>query len=302
MQSDFADRPAFETIRPRRQTAPFVFNSAHSGTDYPKRFLKITRLDRFAIRQSEDSLVDEIFADAPYLGLPLLRARFPRAYLDVNREPYELDPQMFCDPLPPHYNTGSQRVAAGLGTLARIVAEDQPIYREKLTLADAMMRIEGIYKPYHATLRELLSRTFDRFGVAVLIDCHSMPAPAGAKNSNYPEIILGDRFGSTCSPVLIDMAEELFIEHGLRVTRNRPYAGGFITHSYGTPKHGIHALQIEFSRHLYMNEKTRQPNGNFQFIRQIATRLMENFMAMDFDLVCRNDKFFLDNGRDIAAE
>ncbi|MCF6326548.1 MAG: N-formylglutamate amidohydrolase [Devosiaceae bacterium] len=302
MQSDFADRPAFETIRPRRQTAPFVFNSAHSGTDYPERFLKMTRLDRFSIRQSEDTFVDEIFERAPYLGVPLLRARFPRAYLDVNREPYELDPQMFCDPLPAHHNTASKRVAAGLGTLAKIVAENKSIYREKLTLSDAMMRIQGIYKPYHSTLQNLLSQTLSRFGVAVLIDCHSMPPLNDTKNSRAPQIILGDRFGTTCSPALIDMAEDLFVGLGFIVARNKPYAGGFITRSYGTPKHGIHALQIEFSRHLYMNESTRRANKNFNLIKEVATKLIERFIQMDFDLVSQNQKLYPSDTQSIAAE
>ena len=302
MQSDFADRPAFETIRPRRQTSPFVFNSAHSGTHYPERFLKMTRLDKFSIRQSEDTFVDQIFEQAPYLGVPLLRARFPRAYLDVNREPYELDPQMFHDPLPSHYNTTSKRVAAGLGTLAKIVAENKCIYREKLSLSEAIMRIQGIYKPYHSTLQNLLSRTLDRFGVAVLIDCHSMPPLVDTKNSPAPEIILGDRFGTTCSPALIDMAENLFTDLGFRVARNKPYAGGFITHSYGTPKHGIHALQIEFSRHLYMNEITRRTNKNFDLIKKTATRLIERFIEMDFDLIAKNERLFPRDAQGIAAE
>ena len=179
MRSDYWEKPAFETIRPRRLTAPIVFNSAHSGREYPDRFLKMTRLDHLSIRQSEDAYVDELFARAPHLGTPLLRAHFPRAYLDVNREPWELDPQMFADPLSDRFNTTSPRVAAGLGTIARVVAENKPIYRELLTLEDARMRIEGIYLPYHATLQRLLSDAVAAFGVAVLIDCHSMPRATG---------------------------------------------------------------------------------------------------------------------------
>ena len=163
LRSDYWDRPAFETIRPRRLTAPLVFNSAHSGRDYPERFLAMTRLDHLSIRQSEDAFVDELFGRAPHLGTPLLRAHFPRAYLDVNREPWELDPQMFVEPLSDRFNTTSPRVAAGLGTLARVVAENKPIYRERLTLDDARMRIEGIYQPYHATLQRLLSDAINAF-------------------------------------------------------------------------------------------------------------------------------------------
>ncbi|VAW19727.1 N-formylglutamate deformylase [hydrothermal vent metagenome] len=283
MQSDYANMVAFETIRGRRQLAPLVFNSAHSGSDYPKRFLAMTQLDKMSIRQSEDTHVDEIFARVPHMGAILLKANFPRSYLDVNREPYELDPAMFRDPLPKHHNTASPRVAAGLGTLARIVAHNKPIYREALSLADAQMRIEGIYRPYHATLQKLLSETANRFGTAILVDCHSMPALARSKKHMPPDIVLGDRFGTTCSPQLIDMIDNILGGAGLRVARNHPYAGGFITRSYGRPEFGIHAIQIEISRHLYMNEKTRMPHGGFRKIKRIMEQMSDMLIKMDMD-------------------
>ncbi len=281
MQSDFAQRPAFETIRPQRQVAPLVFNSAHSGADYPERFLKMTRLDRTSIRQSEDAFVDELFGRAPHMGALMLRAHFPRAYLDVNREPYELDPAMFSEPLPQIYNTRSPRVAAGLGTLARLVAENKPIYRERLALSDAKMRIEGIYRPYHQTLQKLLSETAGRFGCALLVDCHSMPQLSPGANQSAPDIVLGDRFGTTCSSAVTDLAENLFAGAGLKVARNRPYAGGFITRTYGKPDFGIHTLQIEISRHLYMNEVTRAKSGDFEQMQQLVTRFIGALMQLD---------------------
>ncbi len=293
MQSDFAQRPAFETIRPRRQVAPLVFNSAHSGQDYPERFLKLTRLDRLGIRQSEDTFVDEIFSRAPHMGALMLRARFPRAYLDVNREPYELDPSMFDEELPAHHNVNSPRVAAGLGTLARIVAENKNIYRGRLSLADALMRIDGIYRPYHATLQKLLSETMHRFGTAVLIDCHSMPRLEKRRHQVAPDIVLGDRFGATCAPVLIDLAQNIFSKAGLRVTRNRPYAGGFITRSYGKPQFGVHALQIEISRHLYMNETTRVAHRGLEDIREVANNFTRSLLELDAGTLA---------GQNIAAE
>lgn len=281
MQSDFAQRPAFETIRPQRQIAPLVFNSAHSGADYPERFLKMTRLDRTSIRQSEDAFVDELFGRAPHMGALMLRAHFPRAYLDVNREPYELDPAMFSDPLPQIYNTRSPRVAAGLGTLARLVAENKPIYREKLALADAQMRIEGIYRPYHATLQKLLSETAGRFGAALLVDCHSMPQLSPSATQSAPDVVLGDRFGTTCSDPVIELAESLFSGAGLKVARNRPYAGGFITRTYGKPDFGIHTLQIEFSRHLYMNEVTRTKHEGFTFMQRLVNQFISALINLD---------------------
>ncbi len=281
MQSDYRDRPAFETIRPRRLSAPFVFNSAHSGRDYPERFLKMTRLDHLSIRQSEDAFVDELFERAPHLGTPLLRAHFPRAYLDANREPWELDPQMFAEPLGERFNTTSPRVAAGLGTLARIVAENKPIYRDPITLEDARMRIEGIYQPYHAQLQRLLSEAHASFGIAILVDCHSMPRLSRSGERIAPDVVLGDRYGTSCAATLIDLAETVFIGAGLRVARNRPYAGGFTTRTYGRPQHGVHALQIEISRHLYMNEVTLAKTEGFKAVRAVIERLVLALIALD---------------------
>lgn len=281
MQSDYLDRPAFETVRPKRLTTPLVFNSAHSGRDYPERFLRMARLDHLSIRQSEDAYVDELFARAPHLGAPLLRAHFPRAYLDVNREPWELDPQMFHEPLSERFNTTSPRIASGLGTIPRVVAENKPIYRDKLSLEDARMRVEGIYQPYHATLQRLLSETYSSFGTAVLIDCHSMPRLARPGDRLGPDIVLGDRYGTSCAPGLIDLVEAVFTASGLRVIRNRPYAGGFSTRTYGRPNHGIHALQIEVSRHLYMNEVTLERSAGFNATRQIIERLLLTLVGID---------------------
>ncbi|MFD1943681.1 N-formylglutamate amidohydrolase [Paradevosia shaoguanensis] len=285
MQSDYWDKPAFETIRPRRLIAPLVFNSGHSGRDYPKRFLDMTRLDHLSIRQSEDAFVDELFARAPHLGAPLLRAHFPRAYLDVNREPWELDPQMFDEPLSERCNTTSPRVAAGLGTLARVVAENKPIYRDRLTLDDARTRIEGIYLPYHATLQKLLSEALTQFGVAVLVDCHSMPRLARSGDKAAPDIVLGDRYGTTCAPILMDLVETVFSGAGLKVARNRPYAGGYATRTYGRPQYGVHAVQIEISRHLYMNEVTLSRNDSFDAVRQLVERLIFALIGLDLTML-----------------
>ncbi len=281
MRSDYWDQPAFETIRPRRLVAPVVFNSPHSGRVYPERFLAMARLDHLSIRQSEDAFVDELFGRAPHLGAPLLRAHFPRAYLDVNREPWELDPTMFVEPLSDRFNTSSPRVAAGLGTLARVVAENKPIYRERLTLEDARMRIEGIYHPYHAALQKLLSESVAKFGLGVLIDCHSMPRLGRHGERATPDIVLGDRYGTTCAGPLVDLVETIFASAGLRVARNRPYAGGFCTRAYGRPQHGVHALQIEISRHLYMNEVTLEKNADFDSIKSLVERLIITLAGID---------------------
>jgi N-formylglutamate amidohydrolase len=288
LQSDYWDKPAFETIRPRRLAAPLVFNSAHSGRVYPERFLAMTRLDHLSIRQSEDAYVEELFARAPHLGCPLLEAHFPRAYLDVNREPWELDPAMFAEPLSDRFNTTSPRVAAGLGTLARVVAENKPIYREPLTLEDARMRIEGIYQPYHAALQNLIAEAHANFGVAILVDCHSMPRVSRGGDRSAPDVVIGDRYGTACAPEIMDVVETVFSAAGLRVVRNRPYAGGFCTRCYGRPQHGLHAVQIEISRHLYMNEATLAKTGNFEGVRQMAERLIFALLGLDIAALARN--------------
>lgn len=241
---------------PAHHTVPFVFNAPHSGSVYPAGFLAASRLDGLALRRSEDAYVDRLFAPVVDLGAPLMRAHFPRAYLDVNREPYELDPRMFEGRLPPFANTRSMRVAGGLGTVPRVVADGQEIYRDRMPVDEAIRRIEGLYKPYHRTLRGLIQRTARQFGHAILIDCHSMPSSSLGRDEAKADFVLGDRFGTACAPALVDGFEHHLRARGFRVVRNKPYAGGFITEHYGEPNAGRHTLQIEINRALYMNETT----------------------------------------------
>ena len=255
-----------EGVEPVGLFCPLVLSSPHSGAIYPRRFLASSRLDAATLRRSEDAFVDELFAGAVALGAPMARARFPRAYPDVNREPYELDPRMFEGKLPAHVNTRSLRVAAGLGTIARLVAESQEIYARRMPVAEALHRIEAGYRPYHAALRRLTQQAHKRFGLAVLLDCHSMPShvagvagPDGAK----ADIVLGDRFGTSCDPELTAVAEAELRKRGYLVQRNKPYAGGFITEHYGHPASHLHALQIEINRAVYMNEATYQRGPRF---------------------------------------
>ena len=247
--------PPFEIIEPMRLQAPFVFNSPHSGTAYPAAFIKTSKLDPLTLRRSEDTFVDELFRPVVDLGAPLMRAHFPRAYLDVNREPYELDPKMFAGPLPPFANTRSLRVAGGLGTIARVVADAHEIYARPLPIGEALARIEHVYKPYHAALAGLIARVRATFGVCILIDCHSMPsAGRTGEAENRPDFVLGDRYGTSCLPALSDWTQEGLRRLGYAVGRNKPYAGGYITEHYGDPANGIHAIQIEIGRSLYMDE------------------------------------------------
>ena len=256
--------PPFTLLTPPTQVAPVVFCSPHSGRIYPKSFLEASRLDPHTLRKSEDCYVDELFEGVVGLGAPLLAARFPRAYLDVNREPYELDPELFSGRLPDFANTQSARVMGGLGTIARIVADTEEIYRERLPITTAFERIERLYRPFHGALAGLLEATRRQFGMAVLIDCHSMPSasmgqPIGAR----PHFVLGDRFGTSCDTKLTRFTRDILQAGGYEVQINRPYAGGFITEYYGNPAQGIQCLQLEINRALYLDEATLSKSKNF---------------------------------------
>jgi N-formylglutamate amidohydrolase len=259
------DRPPFALRRPGRQTIPLVFSSPHSGLDYPAEFLAAARLDSLSLRRSEDAFVDELFAGAPAAGAPLLSALFPRAFVDPNREALELDPQMFEDELPSEANTDSPRVAAGLGMIARVIASGEEIYGRKLPVAEALRRIERYYRPYHAMLSELIGETKRRFGLCVLIDCHSMPSVGGPMERDAGrgrvDIVLGDCRGTACAPALTERVEMALRQMGYGVARNNPYSGGYVTQFYGRPADKVHALQIEINRALYMDEAslTRAP-------------------------------------------
>lgn len=275
MEQKTGQTPDYEVREPAVHTIPFVFNSPHSGRNYTAAFLEQSRLDAHTIRRSEDHFVDELYGSAPALGAPLLLAHFPRAYLDVNREPYELDPRMFDGALPAHANTGSLRVAGGLGTVPRIVAENLDIYPGRLPVQDALMRIERLYKPYHACLRRLIARAHNRFGFCVLMDCHSMPGTTRlAGTSLRPDFIVGDRFGASASAALSDAAIGILEDLGFRAVRNKPYAGGFITEHYGRPRRGLHALQIEVNRALYIDEVTLEKRPDFGVLEALIATFM----------------------------
>jgi N-formylglutamate amidohydrolase len=260
--------PAFSVARPYEQTAPFVICSPHSGRSYPRSFLAQSRLDPLTLRRSEDYCIDEIYGAAVTLGAPMLHAHFPRAFLDANREPYELDPDLFDDVLPDYANTQSVRVIGGLGTIARIVSDGEEIYKRPLKLADALARINTFYLPFHDTLQQLLEETRRKFGYAILLDCHSMPsAQLKPANGARPEFVLGDRFGHSCDLKLTRFMRDAIGAVGYDVQLNRPYAGGYITEHYGRPHRGVHAIQIEINRGLYMDETAIMPNAGFDRLK-----------------------------------
>jgi N-formylglutamate amidohydrolase len=284
-ESDLFERP-FLLEEPENRQNPFVFSSPHSGRHYPDAFVAGSNLDPVTLRRSEDCFVEDLFGGVVGLGAPLLHARFPRAYLDANREPYELDPTMFAEPLPPHVNTRSLRVAGGLGTIARVVADSAEIYRQPLAYAEAEQRIRHLYMPFHEALRELLEETLRSFGCAVLIDCHSMPSVGGPADDDNgfdrPDIVLGDRYGTSCAGIVTAEAERILRQLGYSVVRNNPYAGGFNTEHYGKPSQGLHALQIELNRALYMDEDRLERNAGFVQVRDDMTAFAAEMADRDW--------------------
>ena len=272
--------PPFEVMPAVAEPVPCVFCSPHSGRTYPAQFLSQSRLDPKSLRKSEDCFVDRLFAGVTALGAPLISARFPRAYLDLNREPYELDPELVADPLPAHANSQSIRVAGGLGTVARVVADGEDIYSDRLSLAHVLDRINTLYFPFHAELTALIEATRRRFGYAVLIDCHSMPSAAMAPSGGpRPDIVIGDRFGSSCDARLTRLLRDGFAARGYDVQLNRPYAGGFITEHNGRPGRGVHVVQIEINRGLYLDERSLTETSGFPTLRADLMAIAANVFA-----------------------
>jgi len=264
---------AYELHEPRALISHAVFSSPHSGRAYPEALTRRSRLDLLGLRASEDALVDELFASVPAFGAPLLTATMPRAWLDLNRAPNELDPSLIEGVARQGIN---QRVAAGLGVVPRVVSEGSEIYSGKLSLAEAEERIRTVHAPYHRTLEALLGRARRRFGTGLLFDCHSMPTEAlravPRVRGRFPEIVLGDRFGASADRAILAQTQEAFTRAGFIVARNAPFAGGYITQRYGRPQRGLHAVQIEIDRGLYLDQRRIEPLESFG---EIVARLRE---------------------------
>lgn len=272
--------PAFRLELPREITSAVVVASPHSGRHYAPSFLGASVLDERAIRSSEDAFMDRLIAAAPGLGAPLLAAEWPRAYLDLNRAADELDPGVIEG-----VGRASQtpRINSGLGVVPRVVANGRAIYRGKLTRAEAEARIAQIWHPYHAELDRLMAEARADFGQAVLLDFHSMPHEAldavARPGTPRPQVVLGDRFGASAANEVVEVLEQAFLEAGLVVSRNAPFAGAYITQRYGRPSKGHHAIQVEIDRSLYMNERMVRPNGNFDVMKQIITQVLSRVVG-----------------------
>jgi N-formylglutamate deformylase len=262
--------------RPERQSVPFIFASPHSGRLYPPSFIAKSALDALCLRRSEDAFVDELFAGVVALGAPLIAARFPRAFLDVNRAPGEIDATMFDGALGLAVDIPGPRVNAGLGVIPRVVRDGAEIYKEKLAPAEADERLARLHQPYHAALAGLVEETRARFGVAVVVDCHSMPSAAAV-----PDIVLGDRHGAAASPALTRWAESVFERRGFSLARNTPYAGGYTTALHGRRERGTQALQIEVNRSLYLDEESIERIASFAALQVRLNLALAELTAID---------------------
>lgn len=282
--AEIARRPLVMST-PARQVGPLVLASPHSGRCYPHEFVAQSNLAEAVLRQSEDCFVDQLVAMAPQLGVPLLAAEFPRVFVDPNREPAELDQEMFDGRLPLPANGVSPRVLAGLGVIPRLAANEQEIYARKLDVADAEQRLELFYRPYHRALGELIAETKRQFGLCVLLDCHSMPSAGAWMDSQHGrqridvDYVLGDCFGAACAERVTAAAEACLSERGAKVRRNNPYSGGYVAQAYGKPAQGVHVLQLEINRALYMDEAALAPSTGFPAVRDVMAKLIERLSA-----------------------
>jgi N-formylglutamate amidohydrolase len=278
--ADLAARPV-DLVLPAQQSSPLILASPHSGRIYPEEFAGQSCLAEIVLRQSEDCLVDHLVAAAPKLGAPLLSALFPRVFVDPNREPTELDQDMFAERLAMPANAASPRVLAGLGVIPRLAANEQEIYRAKLPPLEAERRLQLFYRPYHRALGDLVAATKRQFGLCVLLDCHSMPSAGAWMDGLHSrqridvDYVLGDCFGASCAERMTAAAETVLSERGGKVRRNNPYSGGYVAQAYGRPAQGVHVLQIEINRALYMNEATLEPSPGFAAVEDVLEVLIE---------------------------
>lgn len=260
---------------------PVVLASPHSGRFYPELFVRESRQPLNILRSGEDSYVDALAAQAHAAGPMLVHATFPRVFCDVNRAAWDLDPRMFSTPVPA-FVRATHRGLAGLGSVPRVVADNRQIYRSRMPFMEAALRVRDYWMPYHAALAGTLRQTQERHGLCLLLDLHSMPDAPEAGN---PDFVLGDVYGASCAHVLVQTAEDALQALGFRTSRNTPYAGGYITQHYGRPRDGVHALQIEMRRSLYMDEQTRQKHAGFSrlsdALAQVAERLVSTLRTLE---------------------
>lgn len=271
--------PAFEVARGRPLVAPVIFASPHSGSHYPAAMQANLSVPLSDLRRTEDAFVDGLYEPAIAQGAILIRATHARTYVDLNRDARELDAEMFVDGPPRTAGMPSARVKAGLGCLPRVGASGRDIYLNPLTRLEGAQRLEQVHDAYHQALQAEIEALKPNWSDIFVIDCHSMPSRQPGRAS-MPDIVLGDRFGSSCTPKLTSLVERQLRREGFTVARNAPYAGGYTTRKYGRPRRGVHVLQIEINRSLYMNELTIETTRGFDTLQAQLSDLSAEILTM----------------------
>ncbi|EAU52150.1 hypothetical protein OM2255_08351 [alpha proteobacterium HTCC2255] len=266
---------------PEVQTTSMVFNSPHSGRSYSESFLKNSLLKKPEIRASEDAYVDDLFSSVTEFGAPLLTAVAPRAFVDLNRQADELDSAIIHGV---NKNILNSRVLSGLGVIPRIVSKGNNIQSGKMTIEQANLRLDKSYFPYHYKLKKLLDQTKLEFGKVILIDCHSMPMRSThslrSSDGKSPNIVLGNRFGSSCSSDIMEQIKSSFEDAGFRVSQNIPFSGAYILKNYGRPSINQHAIQIEIDRGLYLNEKLVEKSDKYYDLKYKLKTVIRDIVSI----------------------
>ncbi len=277
---------AYELFTPTIATSPFIVCSPHSGRHYPPSFLKQTQLPLEKLRISEDSYIDQLILPFAKYNLPILHALSPRCYVDVNRSSDELPADCLTNE---QQHILSARAKSGLGVIPTCIAQNLYIYPYALTRKQVQARLDRLYHPYHAVLRELINRTKTKFGRAIVLDFHSMPGKL-ISGQTRADFILGNQHGGACHPKTIDMLHHTLCTLGYSVVRNTPYAGGFITQHYGQPHTDVEVIQIEINKDLYLNSRTIAPHAGMDIlqtnINSVILSMIET-LSTDIDIAAQ---------------
>ncbi|MEA3011445.1 MAG: hypothetical protein QOJ91_3137 [Sphingomonadales bacterium] len=267
--------PPFRRLGPAKSSSPVIVSVPHAGRAYSDGLLASARLPRARLESLEDRLVDRLVWRAVEGGAAALIADSPRAEIDLNRDERELDPAM-VQPRPAADSTvESPRTRGGLGLIPARIAGSGAIWRQRIAAAEVARRVEIIHRPYHAAIEAELRAAKARFGIAILLDCHSMP-PRG---DGEAPVVLGDRHGGSMAESLVAAAERAGRAAGFRVARNAPYAGGHITERHGCPERGVHALQLELDRSLYLAPDLRSTGPGFDRVARLIAAIAEALAA-----------------------
>ncbi|MEM6914278.1 MAG: N-formylglutamate amidohydrolase [Pseudomonadota bacterium] len=262
--------PGHDIVRPTLWQTPLIFTCPHAGRDYPRKLLQQALLPLETLRRSEDAYVDQLIPRGASESVPVVTARFPRVFVDLNRSPRELDPLLFQGPLDDAAESRSNRVIAGFGVIPKLAADGRQIYPTRLPSTEAKSRLKNCFAPYHKSVSSLIEEAKIRFSQVLVVDWHSMPSTAGGA-AKLPDIVLGDLFGAACRNSDAALWEDAFRAEGFDVARNTPYAGGYVASHYGNPKDGVGVLQIEINRGLYLDENRVARSRHFKgFAQQLA--------------------------------